>query len=89
MCITHRHRHQCSNGQREGEGGLGGGWQRGGSGDICTNVNKKSKGKKPRGANGMHNILMRTYIVVIVCLESYLTWTSIFIISKAREFQNL
>lgn len=44
MCITHRPRKQCGDGQREGHWGPSGGGQRGGgNGDIYNNVNNKNK----------------------------------------------
>ena len=89
MWITQRHRHQCGNGQREGGVRAGGGWQREEMGTSVTVSTIKVREKKPRTANGIHHILMRTCIVVIVCLETWVTWTSILIISKARESKNL
>ena len=46
VCVTHRHRQQCGDGQREGGMvGLGGGEPRmgWGHGDICSSVNNKNK----------------------------------------------
>ena len=43
ICITHRHRQQCGDGQRKGELEAGGGAKWGGYGDICNNVNNKNE----------------------------------------------
>ena len=45
ICMTRRHRQQCGGGQREGEGELGTGGQRGGNGGICNYINNKNKEK--------------------------------------------
>ena len=45
ICMTHGHRQQCGNSQREGGQGLGGGGQRRGNGDICNSVNSEHKEK--------------------------------------------
>ena len=45
-CMTHRHRQQCGDGQREVGEGMGGVGQRGGTGDICNSVDNKNKVKK-------------------------------------------
>ena len=44
--MTHRHRQQCGDGQREVGEGMGGVGQRGGTGDICNSVDNKNKVKK-------------------------------------------
>ena len=51
ICITCRHRQQFGDGQRGGQGEvgggeMGGGWQKGENGDICNGVNNKNKEKK-------------------------------------------
>ena len=43
ICVTHRHRQQCDDGQRRGEQGLGGGGQSGGNGDSCNSGSNKNK----------------------------------------------
>ena len=48
ICITHRHRQQRDNSQREGRKGWGGVRQRGRKEDICSSVNNKIKVKKTR-----------------------------------------
>ena len=43
ICMTHRHRQQCGDGQRAG----GGGQRQGvGNGDTCNSANNKNKVKK-------------------------------------------
>lgn len=48
ICITHRYRQQCGDGQRDRERGWGPGegGQRRGNGDICNNVNNEKKTKE-------------------------------------------
>ena len=45
ISMTHRHRQQCGDGQREGRWGLAEGGPIRGNGDICNSANNKNKVK--------------------------------------------
>ena len=45
LCVTHRHRQQCSDSLREGRTRTGWRWAKGEIGDICNSVNNKNKEK--------------------------------------------